>query len=183
MPPLMLGCVMAIVVAGRLEKESIYTAPLHAKGLATEEETMRFGAATEQRVGDVMLAPVPPVKDTTFIPEMAERFLTSANNFLPVVDGDHRLVGMVALHDLKEHFGAGPELNAVIASDVMRPPPRCVTPNQRLVDVFNLALTSQQQNIPVVSTLEEMRLVGALSRTQVLGLFSESIAAGSKTVM
>ena len=182
MPPLMLGCVMSILIAGRLEKESIYTAPLHAKGLATEEETMRFGAATAQRVGDVMLAPVTPVSETTSVPDMAERFLTSTNNFLPVVDSEQRLIGMVALHDLKEHFGAGPELSAVIASDVMRPPPRCVTPNQRLVDIFNLALTSQQQNIPVVSTLEEMRLVGALSRTQVLGLFSESIAAGSKAM-
>lgn len=183
MPPLMLGCVMAIVMAGRLEQDSIYTEPLRLKGLREAEETMRFGAATAQRVGDVMLAPVPPVSETTSIPEMAQRFLRSANNFLPVVDAEQRLVGMVALHDLKEHLGAGHELSAVIASDVMRPPPRCVTPNQRLVDVFNLALQSQQQNIPVVNTLQEKRLVGALSRAQVLGLFSESIAAGSKTMM
>jgi len=98
------------------------------------------------------------------------------------VDHERRLVGMVALQDLKEHLGAGSELSAVIASDVMRPPPRCVTPNQRLVEVFNLALASEQQNIPVVSTFVEMRLVGALSRTHVLGLFSETIAAGTKAV-
>jgi len=42
---------------------------------------------------------------------------------------------------------------------------------------------SEQQDIPVVSTLEEMRLVGALSRAHVLGLFAETIAAGSKTVI
>ncbi|MGC3959069.1 MAG: CBS domain-containing protein [Verrucomicrobiota bacterium] len=114
------------------------------------------------------------------LPELAKRFLTSANNFVPVVDADKRLVGMVALQDLKEHLGAGMELRAVIASDVMRPPPPCVTPNQRLVDVFNLALASQQQNIPVVNTLTEMRLVGALARAEVLGLFAETIAAGSK---
>jgi len=183
MPPLMLGCVMSIVMVGRLEKESIYTAPLHARGLATEEETMRFGTSTAQRVGDVMLAPVPPVAEATTVPELARRFLTSANNFLPVVDREQRLVGMVALQDLKEHLGAGQELSAVIAADVMRPPPKCVTPQQRLVDVFNLALQSQQQNIPVVNSLQQMRLVGALSRAHVLGLFSESIAAGSKTVM
>jgi CIC family chloride channel protein len=183
MPSLMLGCVMAIVIAGRLEHDSIYTEPLRLKGLMEAEETTRFGAATSQKVGDVMLAPVPPVNETATLPELAQRFLTSANNFVPVVDGERRLVGMVALHDLKEHLGAGSELSAVIASDVMRPPPPCVTPNQRLVDVFNLALASELQNIPVVSTLEDRRLVGALSRTHVLGLFAESIAAGSKTVM
>jgi CIC family chloride channel protein len=183
MPPLMLGSVVAIVVSSRLERDSIYTEPLRLKGIMEAEDTTRFGAATAQKVGDVMLAPVPPVLETAPLPALAERFLRSANNFLPVVDAEQRLVGMVALHDLKEHLGAGKELSLVIASDVMRPPPRCVTPNQRLVDVFNLALASEQQNIPVVNTLEERRLVGALSRTHVLGLFAESIAAGSKTGM
>jgi CIC family chloride channel protein len=181
MPPLMLGCVLAIVMANRLERDSIYTEPLRAKGFQAGEETARFGAATAQRVGDVMLAPVTPVPETASLPELARRFLSSANNFLPVVDADQRLVGMVALQDLKEHLGAGQELSAVIACDVMRPPPRCVTPNQRLVDVFNLALASEQQNIPVVSTLADKRLVGALARTEVLGLFAETIAASSQT--
>ena len=31
MPPLMLGCVIAIVVANRLEKDSIYTEPLRER--------------------------------------------------------------------------------------------------------------------------------------------------------
>ncbi len=177
MPPLMLGCVLALLVANRLEKDSIYTEPLREKGVVSGDETTRLGAATAQRVGDVMLAPVPPVLETTSLPELAKRFLTSANNFLPVVDRRRRLVGVVALQDLKEHLGAGIELRAVIASDVMRPPPPCVTPNQRLVDVFNLALSSPQQNIPVVSTLKDMRLVGALARGDVLDLFSENVGA------
>ncbi len=180
MPPLMLGCVTAIVMAGRLEHDSIYTAPLRAKGFGETDDTTRFGAATAQKVGDVMLAPVPPVRENATMREMADRFLMNSNNFLPVVDAEHRLLGIVALHDLKEHLGAGAELGVVIAYDVMRPPPNCVTPNQRLVDVFNLALASPQQNIPVVNTLQEMRLVGALSRAQVLGLFAETIAASSK---
>lgn len=183
MPPLMLGCVVALVMANRLERDSIYTEPLREKGFVSDDETTRFGAATAQTVGDVMLAPVPPVSETDSLPDLAKRFLTSANNFVPVVDENRRLVGMVALHDLKEHLGAGAELSAVIAMDVMRPVPPCVTPNQPLVDVFNLAILSQQQNIPVVNTLADKRLVGALSRAQVLGLFSETIAASSKTGM
>jgi len=87
---------------------------------------------------------------------------------------------MVALQDLKEYLGAGEELRAVIAYDVMRPPPACVTPNQRLLDVLPVVLASEQRNIPVVNTLKENRLVGALARTEVLGLFSEAIAARSK---
>ena len=127
-----------------------------------------------------MHAPVSPLRETAGIGEIADRFLTSPNNFLPVVDAKAQLVGIVALHDLKEHLGAGDELRGVIAYDIMRPPPACVTPNQRLVEILPVVLSSEQRNIPVVNTLKENRLVGALGRAEVLGMFSEAIAARSK---
>jgi H+/Cl- antiporter ClcA/predicted transcriptional regulator len=180
MPALMLACVVSILVSRKFHPESIYTEPLRLRGLAIAEETTEPGAATERTVGDLMRSPVPPVRESATLGELAERFLTSANNFLPVVDAKNQLVGMVALQDLKEYLGAGEELRAVIAYDVMRPPPACVTPNQRLLDVLPVVLASEQRNIPVVNTLKENRLVGALARTEVLGLFSEAIAARSK---
>jgi CBS domain-containing protein len=90
------------------------------------------------------------------------------------------LLGVVALQDLKEYLGSGDEVLGVIAYDIMRPPPPCVTPNQRLLDVFPVVLASEQRNIPVVSTLTENRLIGALGRAEVLGIFSEVIAASGK---
>jgi CBS domain-containing protein len=111
--------------------------------------------------------------------ELAERFLTSSNNFLPIVDAKQQLIGLVALHDLKEYLNAGDELSAVIAYDVMRPPSTCVTPNQRLLDVLPVVLASEQRNIPVVNSLKENRLIGSITRSEVLNLFSEAIASGS----
>jgi len=177
MPPLMLACVVSILVSRRFHPESIYTEPLRLKGLMVSQETIEPGTATERTVGDLMLAPVPPVRETTTLGEIAERFLTSANNFLPVVDARGQLVGMVALQDLKEYLGSGDEVLGVIAYDIMRPPPSCVTPNQRLLDILPVVLTSEQRNIPVVNTLKENRLVGALGRAEVLSIFSEAIAA------
>jgi CBS domain-containing protein len=180
MPALMLACVVSILVARKFHPESIYTEPLRLRGLTVSQETTEPGTATERTVGDLMRSPVPPVRESATLGEIAERFLTSANNFLPVVDAKNQLVGLVALQDLKEYLGAGEELRAVIAYDVMRPPPACVTPNQRLLDVLPVVLESEQRNIPVVNTLKENRLVGALARTEVLSLFSEAIAAKSK---
>ena len=62
----------------------------------------------------------------------------------------------------------------------MRPPPACVTPNQRLLEILPVVLASEIRNIPVVNTLRENRLVGALSRAEVLNIFSEVIAASGK---
>jgi H+/Cl- antiporter ClcA/CBS domain-containing protein len=179
MPPLMLACVVSMLVARRLHPASIYTEPLRRKGLIVPQEATASEAAAERTVGDLMRAPVPPVRETATLREIGDRFLTGANNFLPVVDAKNQLVGLVALQDLKEYLGADEEFRGVIAYDFMRPPPPCVTPNQRLVEVLPVVLASEQRNIPVVSTLRENRLVGALPRAEVLGLFSEAIAASS----
>ena len=180
MPPLMLACVVSTLVAGRFHRESIYTEPLRQKGLTVGPDTTRHGTAMERTVGDLMHAPVPPVRENVTLGEIADRFLTSPNNFLPVVDAKERLIGVVALQDLKEYLNTGTELKAIIAYDVMRPPPPCVTPNQRLLDVLPVVLASEQRNVPVVNSLRENRLVGALARSEVLNLFAEAIAASSR---
>jgi CIC family chloride channel protein len=127
-----------------------------------------------------MHAPVAPIREMATLPEIADRFLTSPNNFLPVVDAKNRLIGMVALQDLKEHLNAGSEMKAVIAYDVMRPPPAVVTPDQLLLDTLPVVLASEQRNVPVVNSRTENRLVGAIARAEVLGLLSEAIALKSK---
>lgn len=181
MPPLMLACVVSILVAGKLHPESIYTEPLRRKGVLLRQDPAASDAATERTVSDLMRAPVPPVRETSTLGEIANRFLTSTNNFLPVVDGKGQLVGVIALHDLKEFLGSGEQLLGVIAYDIMRAPPPCVTPNQRLLEILPVVLASEQRNIPVVNTLKENRLVGALARAEVLGIFSEMIAASRKS--
>jgi CIC family chloride channel protein len=178
MPPLMLACAVATLVARQLHPDSIYTEPLRLKGLEADRESAHMGAATQQTVGDLMREPVPPIRENTPMPEIAERFLTSTYNFIPVVDADQRLVGMVALQDLKEHLNAGEELTSVIAYDVMRPPPPVLTPNRLLLDALPVLLASEQRNIPVVNSFKEQRLVGAVVRAEALGLLSEAIAAG-----
>jgi CIC family chloride channel protein len=181
MPPLMLASVVSILVAKKIHPTSIYTEPLRQKGVTVPQDVISSESATERTVGDVMSAPVEPIRETATLSEVAERFLTSSNNFLPVVDGKYQLLGFVALQDLKEYLDPNHELPGFIAYDVMRPPPTCVTPNQRLLDVLPVVLNSELRNIPVVNTLKENRLVGAISRSEVLAIFSEVIATRNST--
>ena len=179
MPPLMIACVVSALVARRLHQESVYTEPLRLETLAVERESLQMGAAMQKTVADLMREPVPPIRETATFREIADRFLTSPNNFLPVVDENQRLVGMVALQDLKEYLNAGQELSGVIAYDVMRPPPACLTPNQRLLDTLPILLASEQRNVPVINSKKGQRLVGSIARAEVLGLFSEALASGT----
>lgn len=179
MPPLMIACAVSTLVARRLHKESIYTEPLRRKGVELDRESPHIGAATQTTVADLMREPVPPLHENTTFREIADRFLSLTNNFLPVVDGNQRLIGMVALHDLKEYLNAGQELSGVIAYDVMRPPPACLTPNQKLTDVLPILLASEVRNVPVVNNLSEFRLLGTVGRAEALGLLSEAISVRS----
>lgn len=180
MPPLMVACALATLVARRLHPESIYTEPLRRKGVTLDRESQRLGEASSQTVGDLMREPVLPLRETASFREIVDRFLTSSNNFLPVVDRDQKLLGMVALQDMKEYLNAGLELSGVIAYDVMRPPPQCLTPNQRLLDALPVLLSSEHRNIPVVNNLAESRLLGSVVRAEALGLLSEAIASGKR---
>ncbi len=179
MPPLMIACVVATMVSRGFHPESVYTEPLRRKGLELTRESVRLGAATERTVGDMMHAPVPPLRDISTFEEISERFLTSSNNFLPVVDQYGRFVGVVALHDLKNFLNTDFQLSGVIASDVMREPPACLTPSQRLSDVLHILLASELRNVPVVNTLTDYKLIGTVSRAEALGTLSEAISAST----
>ncbi|MDX1952051.1 MAG: ClcB-like voltage-gated chloride channel protein [Verrucomicrobiota bacterium] len=176
MPPLMLACVVSTLVSRRLHPESIYTEPLRIKGFAAQQDTHELGAAIQTSVGEIMRERVEPLRDTTSFRAIADRFLTSPYNYLPVVDENQRLLGVVALHDMKEYLGAEHELHSVIAVDIMRPPPACLTPNQKLMDVVPLLLKSELRNVPVVNTLNDFKLVGSISRAEALSLVSETIS-------
>ena len=182
MPPLMLACAISTLVARRLHVESVYTEPLRRKGLELDRESPRPGAATENTVADLMRQPVAPLRENTPFRQIADRFLTSPNNFLPVVDGEQRLLGVVALHDMKQYLNMGEELSSVIASDVMRPPPDCLVPGQRLADALPVLLGSELRNVPVVDSFSQFRLVGAVERAEALGLLADAINARSSTV-
>ena len=178
-PPLMLACAVSTVVSTYLHKDSIYTEPLRRKGLEPHRESTQIGAATHQFVGDLMKPPVPPLLETASLREISERFLTGTNNFLPIVNGVQKLVGVVALHDLKDVLSTDQEIQGVIAYDIMRPPPVCVTPQQTLTSIVSVLLMSELRNIPVVNNTTELTLLGSIDRTEALSILSEAISARS----
>lgn len=180
MPALMLACVVAVLIARQLYAESVYTEHMRLKGLTLVRESAQAGAAMDKTVGDLMRAPVPPLRETAPLREIANRFLANSNNFLPVIGAGRRLVGVVALQDLKGFLSNEQGVDGVIAGDVMRPPPPCLMPGQRLLDALPVVLQSEIRNVPVVNDPKEYRLVGSVSRAEVLAIFSEAIAEKSK---
>ncbi len=180
MPALMVACALGTLIGRRLHPSSVYTEPLRQKSLLPEAENEKLGAAIQRTVGDLMHPPVPPLPQNATFRNISDRFLTTTNNFLPVVDERQRLLGVVALQDMKEYLNARLEFHGVIAYDIMRPLPPVLTPGQSLQEALPIILASEMRNVPVVSDRREQRLLGALSRAEALGLLSEAIAPGRR---
>jgi CIC family chloride channel protein len=180
MPPLMLSCVLATLVARRMHEDSVYTSTLRDHDIDSLDDNTTLGVSQMHRIGDIMRAPVPPVRDDLLLPDVAAQFLKHAYNYLPVVNAKEHLVGLVALHDLKPHLHQAAELRCVIASDIMIPVDQVLTPNDLVLDALPKLLKGDQRNIPVVNDLRNRQLVGSVSRSEALALLSEAIAAHTR---
>jgi CIC family chloride channel protein len=180
MPALMLACIVSVIISKQLHPDAIYTEHLQLKGVSFRRESEQTGAAMDKTIGDLMRAPVPPMRETATLREIAERFLGSPNNFVPIVDEKRKLIGIVALQDLKEFLNSTQNLGSVIAYDLMRPPPKTLTPGQHLLDALPIVLQSELRNVPVVNNFSENYLVGSVPRAEVLAIFSEAIAEKSR---
>ncbi len=176
MPALMLTCPLATLVSRQLHRNSVYTKPLYDKGI-TIKESKKPGTARIRTVADIMRQPVKPIDQSTPFQTIVERFLSSTNNFLPVVDSDNRLLGVVSLQDVKEYLNRNEKIDGIIAYDIMQPAHYLVA-QQNLMEAFPVLIKSDIRNIPVVNDAREMKLIGSVLRSEALGIISEEIAAG-----
>ena len=61
----------------------------------------------------------------------------------------------------------------------MRPPPACLFPGQSLSDALPVLLGTELRNVPVVDSPAGFHLVGAVVRSEALGLVGAAIQARS----
>ena len=73
----------------------------------------------------------------------------------------------------------GEQLKSVIAYDIMRPVPKCLTPGQRLDEALPVLLEAEMRNVPVVNNRREKLLVGAVNRAEALGQLAEAMTSRS----
>ncbi len=122
MPALMLGCAVSTLVSRRLHPNSIYTEPLKTAQPRSGKLPARRGDGTDHRRRDARagaagarMRDAPGNRRMVFWPT---RIISCRSSMR-----QKRLLGVVALQDLKEYLNAGAELSAIIAYDVMRPVP------------------------------------------------------------
>jgi CIC family chloride channel protein len=167
--PLMLACVIAHYTCSAFEKNSVYSESLQRKGADVFRQ--RFATLS---VGGLMKPNPVAVGENARFTEIAEKFIRNRFNYLYVVDDSQYFRGAISLHDIKSYLN-DPELaQLIIARDILREGFPTIVPEDSLATALERFSHHDGERLPVVSSRDGPRLLGSISKTDLLLALTEA---------
>ena len=160
--PLMLACVVGYYTSVSIERRSIYADPLKRKGAGDYRRQL-----AELHVRDLMKTDPLTVSSGAHFAEIGQKFIATRVNYLYVTEGD-RFVGAVSLHDIKNYLNTPELAELVIAEDIVRHGFPVVRPEASLAEAMETFVHHDGERLPVVNNPTENRLIGSISKTDVI---------------
>jgi CIC family chloride channel protein len=165
--PLLLGSAVASLVASRLSTNSVYTEALQRKAGADEVT----GALDVLRVADLVRPDQVTIPPDLALARVLDEFVAARRNHLYVVDADSSFLGAVNLHDVNDALRAG-DPGTLTARDLVRPRFEVTVPGEGLPRVLERFAAQECERLPVLADLESRRLVGTVSKRDILSVYS-----------
>jgi len=172
--PLMLTCITSTVFASYLSKESIYTMKLARQGINLQ-------SGKEVNILKSILVKEAMAKGAQTIPESMtvrqfNQFLTkSKHSNFPVVDSEKMMTGIISFQDFKEViFEQGLE-DLVVVKELATEKVITITPDENLDDAFKKIGTKNIEQLPVVSKSNPRKIVGMLSRRDIISAYNKGL--------
>ncbi len=174
--PLMISASVASLISKTLHADSIYTEPLSRQGIRTSKipEAHLLSATL---VRDVMrpLDEREAVLPTAHFADIADSFMNSTHKHLYVADAAGRFVGAIRLHDFKAIYHAGDEMRFLIAEDLIQRDFATASPDDRLSQILDRFLAQDCERLPVIEGAAERKLIGTVSKSDILNLYNREI--------
>jgi CIC family chloride channel protein len=171
--PLMLTTVVANLVARRLEPDSLYSGWLRRRGERLQHGTDR-DVMVGLRVADAYDRAAAVVADSASLDLLLAHLGRGAYTDLPVVDDEHRLVGIITLAELGRLAGSREVPPELVAADVASEA-ETVTPEDTLLEAVRRMGVRGTPSVPVVDPATG-RLLGVVSRAHVLAVYEHAVA-------
>lgn len=160
--PLMLACVAAYTSSRAISAESMYSSFVKPRGRDA-------GAVLETRhVADLMRADPVCVRENARFDEIVAKFVGNRHHNLYVVNEALVFRGVIPLHEIKPYLNDPGLAKVAIAHDLLREDFLVVTPDTSLRATLEHFGAHPFERIPVVDSLESRRLVGSISKTDLM---------------
>lgn len=171
--PLMLGAVTATLFARWIHADSIYTARLKRRGVKVPAG-VEEAALLRTYAKDLVRSDAPSLPANAPVQKVLDQFLNTRRDALYVVGDGGRYVGVARIHDVKAVFGGAGEGGTIIAMDVAVPVAP-VAEDEAIGSVLSRFDDPELDEVPVVSSKEEPRFVGSLSRRDILAMLRHEV--------
>jgi len=176
--PLMITCIIGSLAAGHLWRESIYTLKLVRRGVDIKEGK-EVNVLKGIRASEVMSPNVETVYEGLGLEALQDKIAKSKYNSFPVVDSERRLVGILSFMDYQDALFNDDLKNLVVAKDLATSEVVTVSGHENLYDALQKITPYDFSIIPVVSAADQRRLLGVLSRRDILGAYDKAIVKKS----
>lgn len=172
--PLMFVCIISHFTTRIFKAQSFEEQSLQRRGVILPRGP-EASVMHSLRVSDVMHDDVEFVKANDAFPTVVERFVNSRYNNLYVVDDAQHFLGAIPLFSLKEMLSQSESLKSVVAVDLLVENFDVVTPDQQLADTMEIFWHQNSERLPVVSDTKSRRLIGWISKRDLIGIYREEI--------
>ncbi|MGB9068424.1 MAG: chloride channel protein [Candidatus Acidiferrales bacterium] len=176
--PLMLGCVIADLIALRYLKTSIMTEKLARRGLHVPVE---YEASVLQsvRLSEVMRTDVQPIAADTSVAGLAARISKSEHGLtlsqgLPIADKDGLLAGVITQGDVLRALETDPEGRETVL-EAGTAPPIVAYSDEFVHDALHRMVSNNVGRLPVVSREDPRRMIGYFDRSNLLDAWTRQI--------
>jgi CIC family chloride channel protein len=176
--PSMLVCILSFLFCRRFnlyEKQlpSRLEAPIHVGSMASavlRQMTVAQALATRQP------EPLITIPHDMQLREIIARYMKSTQGVLPVLDADHRLLGVIDTRNLRELIGETGLSDLVIADDIAVP---AVTIRARdsLSTAIRRMVVSRHEELVVVDEQEPQKIAGMVAYANIMAAYDRHLVA------
>jgi chloride channel protein, CIC family len=162
-PLLMVSCVIAYYCSSLFEKRFIYGESLERKGASFFNQQL-----AEAKIADLIQPdPITLPTNATFA-EIAKVFVQQRLQHIYIVGRENQFLGAVSLHDIKEYLDRPELATMLIAVDLMNEDFPRISRFQGMGDAFERFSEVRSERLPVVDDLDSCRLIGSISKTDIM---------------
>jgi chloride channel protein, CIC family len=176
--PLMITCIISTLSSGQFLKESIYTLKLMRRGIDIREGK-EVNVLKGMYVREVMNQSVEAIPEALGIEQLTTRISKSRYNSFPVVDASGKLTGILSFLDYHDALFDENLKHLVIAKDLATPRVMTITSDANLYDALELITRKDFAIMPVVSKYDPTKLLGVLSRRDIIGAYNLAVTKKS----
>ncbi|MCP4373429.1 MAG: chloride channel protein [Deltaproteobacteria bacterium] len=172
--PLMITCIISSIIARQILKESIYSLKLLRRGINLEEGK-EINVLKSIIVSEVMNAKVETITEALGLERLAEIISKSKYNSFPVISKGNKLTGILSFYDYNEAIFDENLKGLVVAKDIATSDVVTISIDDNLYHALEKITFKDFSILPVVATDDPMKLMGVLTRRDIMGAYNKAV--------